>query len=450
MVEKKFLKAIKDFNLFQKGDSVLIAFSGGVDSTVLATLLIKFKDYLGIDRISLAHMNHSLREEADRDQEFCENFAKEKNIEIYTQKINVKKFAEANSMSIEEASRVLRYKFLKEIAEKKDFTKIATGHHLSDLIETMILWFIQGNVKGIKGFRVKENNIVRPLYYLTKEEIQNYASQEKIRYVVDKSNFETAFLRNKIRHYIIPKLKEINPSLEKSMLIEALFIQLDDAFLSKKSEEVSQKFLNKKIKLDKIKKLPKSILYRAIADWIYRETGTYPSYKKLLEILKVLEKAGEKRISLNKNYELIKSYTELIILPKRKTKKFEYKIKPGEEIYIKEAGVIIKSYTREFSNMEILKKDEKKFVCFDIREENPEFIIRSRKPGDRFLPFGKHSEKKLKDIMIELKIPQYMRDTIPILEFRNKILWLIGYKRSGYYPISDKTKKMICFEIKEV
>ncbi len=449
MVEKKFLEAIKDFSLLEEGDSVLVAFSGGVDSSVLVTLLLKFKDYLKISKISLAHLNHSLRKEAKKEQKFCEQFAREKGINIYTKRVNIREYAQKQTMSIEEAARTVRYRFLKETAEKNGFTKIATGHHLSDLIETMILWFIQGNKKGIKGFKAKENNIIRPLYYLTKEEIISYASAEKISYVVDKSNFQTDILRNKVRHTVIPKLREINPSLEKSMLIEALFLQLDDSFLFQETDKVSQKFLNKKVKLDEIKGIHEAVLYRAMADWIHRETGMYPSYKKLWQILKILRKEGEKKITINKDYTLIKSYTQIIILPKKKTSEFEYKIRPGEEIYIKEAGVIIKSYISKSINMEKLK-NEKKVACFDIREENPEFVIRNRKAGDRFLPFGGSSEKKLKELMIELKIPRYLRDTIPILEFRNKILWVVGYKRSGYYPVSKKTEKMICFEIKEV
>ncbi|MDQ7056600.1 MAG: tRNA lysidine(34) synthetase TilS [Persephonella sp.] len=335
MLEKKFLKAIKDFALLKKGDSVLIAFSGGIDSTVLATLLLKLKNYLGIDRISLAHLNHSLRKEADEDQKFCETFAREKGLNIYTRKVDVRGYASKYSMSVEEAARKVRYSFLQEVAQKEGFTKITTGHHLSDLVETMLLWFVQGNRRGIKGFRAKEGKIIRPLYYMTKDEIYRYASEKKIKYVVDRSNFKTDILRNKIRHNIIPLLKQINPSLEKSMLYEALFLQIDDSFLEEKNKMFSQKFLNDSIKLDKILDIPEAILYRMLTDWIYRKTGVYPSYRKIWEILNILRKTGEKEISLTRNYQLVKSYSEIFIKKKEKTEGYFYKIKAGNEVHIR-------------------------------------------------------------------------------------------------------------------
>jgi len=452
VVEKKFLKAIKDFSLINKNDSILIGFSGGVDSTVLTSLLLKFKDTLGVSKLGIAHLNHSLRDkESDRDEEFSRNFAASHNLPFFSRKTDIKKLAKKEGLSVEEAARKARYAFLNEIAEREGFNKITTGHHLSDLVETMLLWFIQGNRKGIKGFKPKENNIIRPLYYITKPQIEQYAEENNIPYIVDISNLSTDIPRNMLRHEVIPVLKKLNPSLEDSMLVESFLLQMDDDFLEKEAEVFSQKFPKNFIKLSEIKDLPDALKYRVLINWIYKNTGVYPSYKKVITALRIINKEGEKQLNLGRGYILIKSYEYILIDRTKKKEPIEYKIKPGEEIYLKESGIILKCYITDKDKIGMEKlKEEKKIACFDIGEAEPLFVVRSRKKGDTFLPFGHKSEKKLKDIFIQLKIPRFMRDTIPLVEFRNKILWIVGYKRSGHYPVSDKTEKMVCFEIKEV
>ncbi|WP_457643044.1 tRNA lysidine(34) synthetase TilS [Persephonella sp.] len=452
MVEKKFLKAVKDFQLVEPEDRILVAFSGGVDSVVLTHLFLKFKDHLKISSVGIAHFNHMLRgKEAEEDSRFAQEFAVKNGIPFYYGEEDVKKYAEENSLSVEEAGRSLRYRFLNRILKQNSYSKLATGHHLSDLIETMLLWFIQGNKRGIKGFKPKEDQIVRPLYYLKKEEIISYADRCRLEYRTDTTNFSTEILRNRLRIEIIPQLKKINRSLEESMLLESLFLQMDEDFLDREADRFSQKFLKNYIELKELKKLPDALVYRVLTEWVYRNTGVHPSYRKLLEIMKIIKKTGEKELNIGKGFILIKSYDRLIITEKPEKKEFLYRIRPGEEIYIKESGIILKSYIVDAGNRDMKElKDEKKKVCFDIRDESPVFTIRNRKEGDRFLPFGRSTEKKLKDVLINLKVPRFMRDNIPLLEFRNKILWIVGYRRSAYYPVTDNTEKMICFEIKEV
>ena len=452
MVEKKFLETVKKFRLIEPEDKILVAFSSGVDSVILTTLLLKFKEYLHISTIAIAHLNHMLRgESSDLDEQFAIDFAQKNKLEIFVKRVDIKKLAKEEKASIEEIARNERYKFFREILQEKEFNKIATGHHLSDLIETMLLWFIQGNRKGIKGFKPREKDIIRPLFTITKDELLQYAHKNSIEYRIDESNFETDYLRNKLRIHIIPLLKQINPSLEKSMLTEAFLLQYDDDFLDGYATEISQKFPNTSIQLSQLLNLPEAIIYRVLINWIYKNTGVYPSYSLVLDIMELLHKEGEKSFDIGDGFVLIKTYDRLLIKEKSKKISFEYRIKVGEEAFIKEAGIKLKSYFTDKVDIEKLK-DEKKIACFEIDDFNPEeyFIIRSRREGDRFLPFGKKTEKKLKDILIDLKVPKHMRDSIPILEFRNKILWIVNLKRSGYYPIKTETGKKICFEIEEV
>jgi tRNA(Ile)-lysidine synthase len=448
MLESKFLKAIRKFNLIENQDKILIAFSGGPDSLVLTNLLLKFQKTLNILEIQLAHLNHALRKESDQDQEFCEKFANNLGLKIHVKKVDVKKVAKELKISVEEAGRLERYKFFNEILQKENLNKIATGHHLSDLTESIVLWFIQGNKRGLKGFRPKENNIIRPLYLITKEEIEEYCQKNGLVYLVDQSNFSRKYLRNQVRLDVIPILKKINPDLENSMLNLSQFSYFDESYLDKLTEEYYSKLDNKNLlDLSFVNNLPNALKYRLLIKWIYKNTNTYLSYKQILSLMEILDKQGQKEIKISRDIKVVKTYDKLEISTAENMEnlQIEYKLKVGQKIFLKEFCMEIESYIIDAKDF---KKDNNT-ECFDLPEDSV-LEIRTRKEGDRFLPFNRKTEKKLKDVFIDLKIPKYVRDSIPLLVYNNKILWIIGYKRSGYYPVSENSTKVICFRYKEV
>jgi len=450
-LEKKFLKATSDFNLISPGDNLLIAFSTGVDSSVLLHLVLKFKKYLNIKEIAVAYFNHSIRKQSDEEELFVKELSKKLGIKAFTKKKDLLSYAKENKLSIEEAGRNLRYKFFTEILHKKGFNKLATAHHLSDLAETMVLWFIQGSKNGLKGFKPKEGNIIRPMVYITKDEIYEYAYKNKIRFFEDITNKDETILRNKVRRSIIPLLKEINPSLENSLFNLSSFLNIDERFFDNLIKEYESLYKSKFLNLKKLSDLDKAIIYRIIDKWLLENYSIKISYKQLFEVLKLLEKNKNWQIELKKGFILKKEYDFLYIESNyNKPISYEYKLYPNSEIYIKEANLIITSTIENFSNVDKLKYAKNK-VCFEYIPQMEEgFIVRNRKNGDRFIPFGKSSEKKLKDVFINLKIPKSERDKVPLILFQDKILWIVGFYRSAFYPIKESSKKIICFTLKEV
>lgn len=283
---RKIFEANKLFNLIEKGDKILIGFSGGVDSMVLSCLMYKLKDALGIE-IGLAHFNHHLREDADEDEAFCIDFAKSLKLPIYVESFDIKSL----KGNIEENARKKRYEFLQKTSKKEGYNKIATAHHLDDLAETMILWFVRGGgLKGLSGFKAYKENIIRPLITATKDEIRAFAKEQHLNWKEDYTNYDETISRNLIRHKVIPILKTINPNFLSTVLQESIILQDEEAFLEDYTEHVI-----KNIDVFDVKSLKQEP--RAIQRRIVRKTFGTKTFQKTELVLRLLENAKKIKLS---------------------------------------------------------------------------------------------------------------------------------------------------------
>src|ERR1017187_10418267 len=233
----RLLDFIKKENLFLTKDKILVAVSGGIDSVVLCELFHQATIKFGI-----AHCNFKLRDkESDGDEIFVKALAKKYDVPFYSKSFDTALYSKENGISIQMAARDLRYSWFEEIRIKEKYQYIAVAHHQNDVVETVLMNLIKGTgIAGLHGILPKKDKIIRPLLFATREEIEAFAKENKLKFREDSSNQSDKYLRNKIRHQIIPVMKEINPSLESTFADNINRFKLAEALLNKRIDQIRE------------------------------------------------------------------------------------------------------------------------------------------------------------------------------------------------------------------
>ena len=324
-MEQKLLKTITEYNLIQKGDNIVIGVSGGPDSMALLNMLINLKKENKIDaKLIVAHVNHGIREEAEEETKFVEDFCKYNNIPCYIKREKVEELAKEQKVGTEEAGRKLRYSFFEEVAEKENANKIATAHNANDNAETVLMNIMRGaGPSGVKGIEIiRDGKYIRPLLKITRKEIEEYCDLNKLNPRIDKSNFENIYTRNKIRNELIPLIeKEFNPNIINSLNRLSELLNEEDEYIEKVVEEKYKEILieeylgnnrfdgKEQIVLDlkKFNKEEKVIKNRLIRYTINKTTGSMQNIEKVhvSDIVKLCENnIGNKFLIPNKRIKI--------------------------------------------------------------------------------------------------------------------------------------------------
>lgn len=237
-LEEKFLKTIKENNLIEKEDVIVVGVSGGPDSITLLTCLNKYKEKLGI-RLVVAHINHLIREDSTEDEQFVENVCKEMDIKFYCKRAKVEEIAKAEKLGTEETGRKIRYEFFDEVAEKEKANKIAIAHNMNDNAESMILNLIRGcGLTGLEGIQPSEyGKYIRPLINCSRSEIEDYCDKNNLQPRIDSTNKENIYRRNIIRNIILPQLKELNPNIVEGLSRTSKLVKQNNVFVNDYSQE---------------------------------------------------------------------------------------------------------------------------------------------------------------------------------------------------------------------
>lgn len=439
-------------NLIKSGDTVLAAISGGPDSMAMLNCLVLLKKELDFNLL-IAHVNHGVRGQyAKRDQEFVKFIAKEYNIPYFTKNVDMVAYGKELHISSEEAGRILRYGFFRQILGDYKNGKIAVAHNKNDQAETIIHRIIRGTgLDGLKSMEFIKDDIIRPILNISRNEIENYIEEKNIRFVVDHTNLQTDYTRNKIRLELLPYIKEnFNPNIIDSLyrltriasdeieILEEITSEKYNLIVKNKTKD-SIIFNGRLFNLE-AEAIRKRLIRKAIENISGNLHGIEEVHTK--DIIKLFYKAKTgKTIHISKGIVARISYNDFIIELKseRDNSLQTQEILIGENT-IKESAIRLSLDLVSVEDID-LNDTHTKYIDFD--KVSGQMWIRTRKTGDRFAPLGLGGSKKLKDYMIDKKIPQKERQEIPLLCDRSGIIWVIGYGLSDNYKITDKTKRVL-------
>ncbi|OFI06564.1 tRNA(Ile)-lysidine synthase [Clostridium acetireducens DSM 10703] len=454
MIEE-VLETMNKYDMIKKGDKVIVGVSGGPDSMCLLHLLYSLKKDFNIS-IVVAHLNHCLRgKDADEDEIYVRRFCENLNIEFYNKKVDVNKISQEKGISCETAGREARYNFFEKLKQEIKAQKIALAHNANDRAETIIMRIMRGTgLEGLIGIKPVRDSIIRPLINIDRKHIESYCSKNNIKPRIDKTNFESIYARNKVRLELIPYIEEnFNKDIIQTINRLSDIVEIDNSYLNEISQKMYKKYCY--IKLNNIIISKEAFLEnRAILSRIIRialgklKGNLYNVQKSHIDDVVELQKGDTgKKIILPNEVVIQNNYGNIYMCEKKiKIEKInnEFKLNIGINNVISMNINVKLNLINNGENLDLNKKYVKYFDYDKIKED---ITIRYRQNGDLFVPFGMKGNKKLKDLFIDLKIPRYKRDKIPIICFDGNIGWVVGVRIGDLYKVCKDTKKILEIKI---
>ena len=435
-------------NLIEHGHSVVVGVSGGPDSVALLDLMLRLRDDLDIE-IHVAHLNHKLRGEASNlDEVFVANLAESNRLPFLSKACDL----DRGGKSLEEAARDARHAFLEDVLDQTGSHRIALGHTRSDQAETFLLRLFRGaGTRGLGAIKPLRDAVwIRPLLGMSRERIVAYNEFRNLSFRTDESNKDTRFLRNRIRHDLIPAIAATyNPAIEEVLARSADILQQEDELLEQMTGtalKVTVRYLGKQkiiLDVDTLFRYHISLrrrILRKVLLWL-QFSATDITFKTLHRVLDLLhETSGNVQISPG---FCIQKVTGSLILS-RETLPSESRLEAPGITRIPWLDASVEIRVRPVSEVvgDLSHLGEYR-ACFDLEKLSGSLVIRNPREGDRFQPFGMFGTQKISHLLINTKTPRSLRDQVPLLLSNSSILWAIGLRQAQPFSITSTTKEVL-------
>ncbi len=429
----RFLPFVQKYNLFEKDDHLLLAMSGGVDSMVLGHLLVR----AGVS-FEVAHCNFQLRgKDSNLDQELVEKWCRQQRVTCHNRQFQLISAAEGKSVQLE--ARRVRYEWFEELMSRHQYNKLVTAHHASDNAETLFINLLRGTgAKGWVGIPIEDNNRIRPLLLFSKSEILKYAASNSVEFREDESNSGDQYLRNRIRHQIVPSFSELKPGFEsrvsENQMMLGQFVHLTSKLIDLQNPGVfKQEDQQTIIHYRKIQ--PEEFADLILFYWLQPFGFSAAQSSEIL----LSPSTGKQffsvshRLLINRDELLIQSYTT------ESSQNETTEIFRGQETVDWPLRLHISEVTtHDFSIPKVAS-----MAALDMDKLSFPLLLRIWRKGDRFQPLGMRQQKLISDFLIDEKVNRFDKEQQWVLESNGRIVWLVGRRIADWASVTDKTKHVL-------
>jgi tRNA(Ile)-lysidine synthase len=452
-------ETIDRFHLLDKGNRLIVGVSAGVDSMVLLHLLNVIRQEFDLSLI-VAHVNHGLRpKESEEEAELVRKESERLGLTFEYGLFNVKEFQKAGGISLQDAARRIRFHYFNILLQKYSANKIALGHNADDQVETVLLRLMRGSgLRGLKGIvPIREGRVIRPLLEVWRREIESFAEEKKIPYLLDSSNLKENYLRNRLRLTLIPVIeREYQPNFKEIILRTSAILREENDYLERDAEESYHKIVQEEkdalsFKLSQYQSLHPAIQWRVLQKmWgridkggvdieVREQVEVAHIYKKLHQLCPSFLLELPHGVSLEKRYDLVTMKRGWV----KPVPPFEVELISPGRTYIEEIRreIVIEEASRIDKIKDLYGLPDTALLDY----QNLQFPLKVRnfRPGDRFQPLGLEGTQKLKEFFINHKIPKFERARIPLLISGEMIAWIVGYRINERLKVTKETQRVL-------